>query len=133
MNNPTTDFLTAAEKALITSDVVFFNQDDEVGRDIEYKDFQSRTRTPSTGAMAPVYSDYDIRATRISLTAREIVAGNGLFQQGDVRYMLAQAQIPGVTPHREDRIVDGSDTYEVVDWSADPISATWNVVARRVK
>ena len=105
--------------------------DTQISRSITYRDFQSKTRTLSTGAYTSTYTDSAIRVVRTELSAREVRAGQGLFQQGDLRYLLAQSDL-SVTPHREDRIVDGSDTYEVLHWAAAPITATWNVFARRV-
>ena len=131
MNEQAMDFLLASQSSLITTDLGDLMDDADVSTAITYRDYQSRTRTPSTGAYAATYTDSAIRAVRTELGAREIAAGAGLYQVGDAAFMLAQSDLPA-TPHREDRIVHGSDTYEVIAWQSDPISKTWRVVARRV-
>ena len=131
MREPATDFLSVIESTDIADDVADLMDDTQISRSITYRDFQSKTRTLSTGAYTSTYTDSAIRVVRTELSAREVRAGQGLFQQGDLRYLLAQSDL-SVTPHREDRIVDGVDTYEVLHWEADPINVTWNVFARRV-
>ena len=132
MNTPTTDFLTARESTDITNDLADFMDDQQVSRAITYRDYQSVTRTVSTGAITPVYTDSSIRGVRTELNAQQVIAGGGLYQAGDFHYMIAQSDL-SATPNREDRIVDGADTYEIVHWAADPLSMTWRVIARRVK
>lgn len=132
MNTPTTDFLTALEATDVTNDVADLMDDTHVSRAITYRDYQSATKTVSTGAYTTTYSDSSIRGIRTEVSAREVGAGEGLYQMGDLRYLLAQSDL-SATPVREDRIVDGTTTYEVIAWSADPVNMTWVVVARRVK
>lgn len=133
MNTPAMDYLTTRESTDIGSDIADLMDDTQVSREITYRDYQSASRTVSTGAYTTTYSDSTIRGVRTDLSAREVRAGEGLYQMGDLRYVLAQSDLSGITPVREDRIVDGSTTYELIAWSADPISMMWVVVARRVK
>ena len=132
MNTPTTDYLTAREATDITNDVADLMDDTNVSRSITYRDYQSVSRTITTGAYTTTYTDSEIRGIRTELSAREVRAGEGLYQMGDLRYVLAQSDL-SVTPVREDRIVDGTTTYELIAWSADPINVVWTVIARRVK
>lgn len=133
MNTPTTDYLTARESTDIGNDVADLMDDTHVSREITYRDYQSVSRTVSTGVYTTTYSDSTIRGIRTDLSAREVRAGEGLYQMGDLRYVLAQSDLSGIAPVREDRIVDGSTTYEIIAWAADPINMMWVVVARRVK
>ena len=132
MNTPVVDYLTTRESTDITNDVADLMDDTQVSRAITYRDYQSATKTVSTGAYTTTYSDASIRGIRTEVSAREVGAGEGLYQMGDLRYLLAQSDL-SATPTREDRIVDGSTTYEVIAWEADPISMTWTIIARRVK
>ena len=132
MNTPTTDYLTARESTDITNDVADLMDDTNVSRAITYRDYQSVSRTVSTGVYTTTYTDSEIRGIRTELSAREVRAGEGLYQMGDLRYVLAQSDL-SATPVREDRIVDGTTTYELIAWSADPINMVWTVIARRVK
>lgn len=131
MNRETLDMLLAAERTEISDSLADLIDDTHVSAAITYRDWQSKTRTPSTGAFTNTYTDYSIRAVRGELSAREVQAGAGLYQVGDIEFMIAQSDL-SITPHREDRITSGSTTYEVIDWKADPLDMTWTVIARRV-
>src|SRR3990172_3704055 len=106
--------------------------DTQVSRAITYRDYQSVSHTVSTGTYTPTYTDLSVRGVRTGLSAKEVAAGAGVYQMGDLWDFLAQSGL-SATPTREDRIVDGSTTYEVIAWEADPISMTWTIIARRVK
>jgi len=128
---PRTDFLTPEELSQIGADVVDLFADSQLSVAITYRDFQSRTFTPGTGAATPTYTDYAIRAIRNMVPSREVQASQGLFQQGDLRFIIAR-QLLAVSPDKEDLIVDGSMTYNLVSWDTDPIAQLWRVVARLV-
>ena len=132
MNREAWDFLTGDERTAILDDVDELLDDTNLSVAITYRDFQSVTHTLTTGAYVTVYTDIALRALRSLLSAHEVAAGPGLYQMGDLAFLVAQAHL-GVTPVREDRIVLGADTYELVTWTAGPIGATWRLVARRVK
>jgi len=132
VNTPVVDYLTTRESTDITNDVADLMDDTQVSRAITYRDYQSVSHTVSTGTYTPTYTDLSVRGVRTGLSAKEVAAGAGLYQMGDLRYFLAQSDL-SATPTREDRIVDGSTTYEVIAWEADPISMTWTIIARRVK
>jgi hypothetical protein len=132
MNRETHDFLSAAELASIQSDTDDLMSDVHVSVAITYRDFQGLVRDPKTGTSTTTYTDTNLRALRRTLSAREVQAGAGLFQVGDLHLRIAKTDLP-ITPLREDRIVVGSDTYEVVFWDTGTLGLTWLVVARRVK
>lgn len=134
MRQSTLDFLSTSELAGIEQDVSNLMDDSHVTVVLTYRDFQSATRTPSTGAYTATYQDTQIRGVRTSLSAREIAAGAGLYQVGDIMFLVAQSDLPNVAaPTREDRLQIEGTTYELVHWAGDPLSRTWRLVARRVK
>ena len=132
MNTSALNFLTSDESDAIVGDVAALMDDTDVSRAITYRDFVSMTRTPSTGASTPSYTNYTIRGVRTDLSAREVAAGAGLYQIGDIEYIFAQSDLP-IVPHREDRIFDDPYTYEVIHWASDPLSVKHHIIARRVK
>lgn len=131
MNRETLDFLSAEESTLISDDLADLMDDTTVSVAATYKDFVSRTFSPSAGTTTATYTDTALRGVRTTLGARELAAGNGLYQVGDVAFLLAQSDL-AVTPHREDRMVVGALTYEVLTWQQDALGKTWRVVAREV-
>ena len=129
----TSDFMTPLELALVTSDVTGLTSDPQTSVEVTYRDFQSRTLNRGTGAVVETYTDQSgLRGIRNSLSARQVTAGEGLYQMGDVKFMFSRSLLT-LSPAREDRIVEGSATYELVSWDSDPLSALWNIVARVVK
>lgn len=131
MNREALDFLDAIERADIVSDIGDLLDDAQVSVAVTYRDFQSRTFDAAAGTAASTYTDTATRAVRVELGAREIQAGAGLYQVGDVAFILAQSDL-AATPHREDRIVSGGVTYEVLTWAADALGLMWRVVARAI-
>lgn len=131
MNQERMDYLTTYERGRISADVRDLLDDADLSVAITYKRFVSRVLTPSTGQYTTTYTNLGIRAIRNELSAKEVVAGAGQYQMGDVHYMIAVAD-QSQAPSREDRIVEGSDTFEVRAWYADPLKAVWDVVARKV-
>ena len=130
MNQTKPAFLLPEELAMIRSDLVELMADNELNVSTTYRDFQGETFTPSTGAVTPSYTDYSLKAIMIELRAREVRAGNGLYQLGDFRFHY-NAQELIVEPAREDRIVYDGHTYELVKWYSDTIKGLWSIVARR--
>lgn len=132
MNRLTTDFVSAGELTEIQAVVGEVMDDVQVRTSVTYRDYTGATHTPRTGAYTPAYTDTTCGAIRSDLGAREIAVSGGLYEQGDVTFLLAQADV-AVTPTREDRVVCDSLTYEVIDWRKDPLGLTWRLIARRVK
>jgi hypothetical protein len=125
------DFLSPYELAQMTSDAADLVGDAEVGLAATYRKFVSTVFTPSTGLSVPSYTDYAVDLIRNDLSAGEVRASNGLYQIGDVRFTIARALLTPV-PGKEDLVVLGGDTYNVVHWSSDPIGLLWRLVGRLV-
>lgn len=131
MTLPRMDFLSTEELAQINADVVDLLGDTQLSVAITFRDYQSRVFTPSTGVTVATYADYSIRAIRNAVPAREVQASLGLYQAGDLRFIISRALLP-ITPNKEDLIVDGASTYNLISWDSDPISQLWRIVARLV-
>jgi len=131
MNRDAMDYLTSEELVDIGADVADLLDDTQITVAITYRDFQSRVFTPGAGTAVATYTDTTTRAVRSKINAQEVQASQGLYQSTDVVFLLAQSDVP-VTPHREDRLVIGSTTYEVLVWQGDALGATWRLVARQV-
>lgn len=117
---------------MIAGDVVDLMGDPSLAVTITYKAFQSRTFTPETGASTVTYADTTLGAIRNEIPSKEVQAAAGLYQQGDLRFIIARAQlIPA--PGREDLILDAGIVYNLVAWDSDPVSALWRIVARKVR
>ncbi len=136
---PPLDFVMPSEVALIQADAHGVVADPQLGVSITYRSYQSRTFTPSTGVWTPTYADQStivdgspLRAIRSLINAREAAASQGIYQAGDVRYLITRADLLTV-PGTDDRVVEGAYTYDMVDWQSDPVSAFWRLVMRRVK
>jgi hypothetical protein len=126
------DFLFPTEAAMIAADVVALAADPQgPGADITYRRFLSRTFTPSTGSYSPTYADLATRAVRNVVSAQQIAAAQGLYREGDIRFLIPRANL-AAEPNKEDVIVQGAASYSLVQWDSDPVSAFWRIVARLV-
>jgi len=132
MTLPKLDFLFSEELAQIAADVAAMASDPELTVAVTYNRFISTVFTPETGTQVPTYTGLSLRAVRNTLTAREVVAGEGLYKVGDVLFTFDRATFAGAIPTREDRIMDGSTEFEVVKIDTDPIEKLWRIVARQV-
>lgn len=131
MTLPRVDFLFPNERLLILQDVADLTTDPSVGVSVTYRRLTGRSFTPSTGANTPTYTDTALRAVRNMVSAQQVAVSNGLYQMGDVRYMIERAALTG-DPIKEDLVVEGGVTYGLVSVDSDPLSAFWRLVARRV-
>jgi hypothetical protein len=123
------DFLTAEEKLLMQTDATDLIGDLELSPPITYRAHGGQTFVPSTGQVIVTWTDFTIGAIRNELSAREVAASNGLYQMGDLRFLIRRSLLP-VTPDKEDRIIVDGVTYEIVSWGSDPIELFWRMVAR---
>ena len=124
------EFVFPRELALMLNDVTTIFADTELAVSITYRSFTSRTFTPSTGAWTPTYTDTTIGAIRNELSLQEIAASDGLYQMGDLQFIIERATL--ATPSKEDRIVDGTEVFDLIKWESDPLNALWRIVARKV-
>lgn len=125
------DFLTPSELSLILTDVRDLLADPQLRVSVTYRAYQSRTFTPSIGAVVPVYTDTVLGAIRNEMPVREIVASAGLYRTGDLRFIIERAAL-ATEPNKDDHLIDGSVTYDLISWDSDPVSALWRIVARQV-
>lgn len=124
-----TDFLTAEEKTLIVADFGDLINDPEVGVDITYEVFVSKGAfNPSTGQVTLTFTSFPLRAFRSALRDREIAESGGLYQSGDVRYLIRRSDV--VAPKKDDRIIDGIKTRYVIEVGTD-VSDTFHAVVGR--
>lgn len=131
MTLPRLDFLLGEELAQIGDDVTGLLADPQLSVAVTYQDFQSTTVNPGLGTDVRTYTDSSIRAIRNAVPSREVQASGGLYQMGDLRFMVARSDLP-ITPNSEDRLVDGALTYNLVSWDTDPLAKLWRLVARLV-
>ena len=125
------NFLTTAERALMQQDGSDLTTNPILSPPITYRSYQSRTFTPSTGAYVATYGDTTVGAIRSELSSREVAASQGLYQQGDLRFVILRAALTPA-PGKEDKIIADGAEYDVKGWDSDPIALLWRIVARRV-
>lgn len=113
------------------ADVADLLGDTHLSVPVTYRAFGGTTFTPSTGAATRTFTNTTLRAIRNAIPTREVVASDGLYRQGDLRFILQRAALP-TEPTKDDHLVDGAKTYDVIDWDSDPISVLWRIVAREV-
>ena len=130
MNSTSPDFITSRESTLIGTDVAALLDDTQLSVEVTYKEYTGRTFTPSTGATVNAYTSSTLRAARTTLSARELAAGTGIYQAGDVKFMFARSDLT-LTPQLQDRIVIDGVTYSLVNWQTDILAMFWFVIARR--
>lgn len=125
-----TDFLTAAEKALMQQDMLDLAQDPQTGGTIRYDSFVSRGAfSPTTGQVSETYAGTWVNAMRFDLMETELSFSFGHFQFGDSRYMIPVAQV-GVIKN-DDRIFDDVTRF-VVRSSTDAAQLYHAVIVRNL-
>jgi hypothetical protein len=105
---------------------------DSVGADYRMMDgLEPVTFTSKAAAGDTVIAVED--ADGRELSAREIAASNGYFQQGDKIWYLGGNQIPAAhRPGPGDTIADAAGTvWYIVEATLDPLGITWQCVTRR--
>src|SRR5574339_596696 len=108
--NQNVEFLFTAERALMTADAAGLMNDTDISLAMTYRDFQSKTFTPSTGQTTPTYTDSAVQGIQNAIPAREVEASNGLYQMGDIRLTFARSQLT-IIPNKEDLIVLDGQSY----------------------
>lgn len=125
-----------ANEALTADELTSFKT--AVGYAIEGWDAGSRTVTYHTiptstfNVTAGTTTETGSGSGSIKALRFEFATKHGASQEeaGRVGYLVTKAALaalsPTVTePRRQDRIVDGSDTYEVLDYLDDPLQSFW--------
>ena len=90
------DFVLPDEVTMMRQDAAGVTADPQLGLTITYRSYTGRTFTPSTGSWTPIYADQVLRAIRNNLKASEIAASGGVYQEGDVRYLITKATLVAV-------------------------------------
>jgi hypothetical protein len=127
------DFVLPSEATLMAADAAGVTADPQLGLTITYRSFTGRTFDPARGTWTPGSTDQVLRAIRNNLSQAEIAASAGVFQSGDVRYLVTRATLLA-TPGTDDKIVDSSgNVYDMVRWDTDPANLFWRFVMRLVK
>lgn len=125
------EFLSTAERTMMTADALGLTTDLDIAVAITYRDLQSTTFSPSTGAQVPVYTDYNITVVQNDLPEMEVQASDGLYQMGDFRLIIPRSVL-AISPNKEDIIVIDGITYSIISVGTDPIRLLWRIVARKM-
>ena len=108
--------------------------DTEVSVELTYQAFSTQgTYSPTTAKRTSTFTNKVIRAFRAPLGIREINQSGGQYQMGDVRYLIAVADVE--KPQKNDQIREGTETREVVSSLSDAIgggSIFHSIVARQL-
>ncbi len=105
-------------------------------RSLTYKRQTAETFDPTTQVNSPTYSDTTVTGTRHErfATAFGLGAGSmgGEIALGELGFQIEKRRL-AFEPKSSDRIVDGTETYEVTDYGEDPASIYWFIRCRKVK
>jgi len=129
---PTATFLPQADRDQIQADAEALFVDARVIVPVTYRDFLGETFDPETGVKARTYTDLALNAIRNAVPAREVQAAAGLYATGDLQFTLVRRLLGAITPTRDDLLVDGTTTYDLISWDSDPLGLLWRIVARKV-
>lgn len=98
-------------------------------RSLTYRRRTSATYDPTTQVNTPAVSDTSVTGTRHERASQEV--GDASAQSGEVGYQIEKRRL-AFEPKSTDRIVDGSDIFEVLDYAEDPLSLYWVFRCRKV-
>ena len=118
----------------------------DVGADVEatlledwgvtatYKRKASQTFTPGTGVVGRTFTDYPTTAVARPLTMEQIARAEVPLEVKDRRIILPSADLAGMaaTPGVEDRVVIGSDTYQVLAWDLIGSGGVYRIYGRPI-
>ena len=101
--------------------------------DIVYKSrTEEPTFDPETGEVVEAFTDFSIQAIRGMYGAKEVGLSGGALELGDVYFHIRVSDLPATAPKKSDRIVDGSETFNVVAWTLDDAEILYKVSGRRI-
>jgi hypothetical protein len=84
-----------------------------------------------SGVQTPTEDVKHTRAVRRTVTEKEVDVSRGRLQVGDIVYLVELSELPR-KPNMGDKVEDGDDTVEVIEWRKDPIDTFGLVFARKV-
>lgn len=105
---------------------------DDLPAAITYRSVESAEYVPSSGSVVREWTDVPLNAIRQDLNEKAIALGHGVFLIGDVIFLVAVSDLGAVTPKGDDRIIDGSTTFEVAGWTLEEDENVYRIHARRV-
>ena len=99
-----------------------------------YRRKASQTFTPGTGAVARTFTNYPTTAVARPLTMEQIARAEVALEVKDRRILLPSDDLAGIagTPGDEDRVVIGSDTYQVLAWDLLGSGALYRIYGRPI-
>lgn len=118
--------MDATLRDVMLSDLRSLTSDAYLQVEITYTAASSVSYDPSSGPTR-TESESEVDALRREVTTDEVLAGSGV-EAGDRLYLLEL----DTDPTTSDRITDGSETWEVKSWEADPLGISYSVLARRI-
>ena len=130
MQSPRADLLNAFEKAELLSTALDLLDDEQVRTSITLKSLSSQTVDLEAGTVARATIDDTVNAIRRTVDVSEAEQSRGKLQVGDRVYLIEQSDLTGGL-QAVDRIIDGTDVFEVVRWEADPLGWFYSVTARQ--
>ena len=124
------DFLTAAERTLISSDVGDILSDPQLSGTIVYKGY--RTKLPvNIGGQAEVrHTIGTFMSFRVPVGSRQIDESGGTYKVGDEHYMVRLSHQGTIS--KDDMIVDQGIEKYVVAWNTDPLKIFHDVIVRNL-
>ena len=102
---------------------------DDIAKSVSYFRTGTPTYNAATGAITRNETEYT--SVKIFMTAYRRYEVDGSRILADDRKVLLPQNNLSVTPTINDRIVDGTDSWEVVGVVQDPASALWSLQVRR--
>ena len=130
MQSPRADVLNAFEKADLLSTALDVLDDAELRTSIVLKSLASQTVDLEAGTVARSSLDDTVNALRRTVDVSEAERSGGKLEVGDRVYMIEQSDL-SADLQTVDRIVDGTDVFEVVRFEADALGWFYSVTARR--
>ena len=102
----------------------------DLGQAATFKHGGDHSVDVATQVETPDYADESVTVITRLVSEREIGASGGRYVQGDRRFLIRAAELTLGNPAADSRIVLGSDTWYVFNWSLGSLRALWRAVAR---
>jgi hypothetical protein len=87
---------------------------------------------PETGEVVEAFTDFSIQALRGMYSAKEVGLSGGALEMGDVYFHIRVSDLPDTAPKKTDRIVDGSESFNVIAWTLDDAEILYKVSVRKI-
>jgi hypothetical protein len=90
------------------------------------------TFNPETGTVLEAFTDFAIQVVRGMYSAREVGTSGGVLEVGDVYFHIRVSDLTATVPKKTDRVVDGSEAFNVIAWELDDAEMLYKVTARKI-